>query len=365
MKIALVSPYALSVFGGVQEQVLGMSRELTARGHEVLVVAPDGDDRTTYDTPATVQRFGSLFSIPANGSRAPLTLSRAASVAARQAVRSFAPDVVHFHEPFAPRVGYATLRAHEFPSVATFHRNGEGPAVSLTRPLLRRLARTIEVSAAVSPTAASTAREACGADPEVLFNGFEMDRFSMYPRSIPATPTLITVGRLEERKGVAVAIEAVQHHNARCALGDEWRLLIVGDGPQRSALMASVTDGRISFVGAVSDEEKRRILREASAALCPALHGESFGLVLLEAMASSVPVVASDIPGYAQAASSHAALFRVGDVADMERAIATALAATPASLDAAREHARGWSMATLVDRYVELYEEAKTRYRAR
>jgi len=312
-----------------------------------------------------VQRFGSLFSIPANGSRAPLTLSRAASVAARQAVRSFAPDVVHFHEPFAPRVGYATLRAHEFPSVATFHRNGEGPAVSLTRPLLRRLARTIEVSAAVSPTAASTAREACGADPEVLFNGFEMDRFSMYPRSIPATPTLITVGRLEERKGVAVAIEAVQHHNARCAPGDEWRLLIVGDGPQRSALMASVTDGRISFVGAVSDEEKRRILREASAALCPALHGESFGLVLLEAMASSVPVVASDIPGYAQAASSHAALFRVGDVADMERAIATALAATPASLDAAREHARGWSMATLVDRYVELYEEAKTRYRAR
>ena len=129
--------------------------------------------------------------------------------------------------------------------------------------------------------------------------------------------------------------------------------------------MASVTDGRISFVGAVSDEEKRRIMREASAALCPALHGESFGLVLLEAMASSVPVVASDIPGYAQAASSHAALFRVGDVADMERAIATALAATPASLDAAREHARGWSMAALVDRYVELYEEAKTRYRAR
>jgi len=91
MKVTLISPYALSVFGGVQEQVLSMSRELESRGHRVLIVTPDSGDTTTYDTPAEIVRLGSLVTLPANGSRAPLTLAGSASRAALAAIRSFGP----------------------------------------------------------------------------------------------------------------------------------------------------------------------------------------------------------------------------------------------------------------------------------
>ena len=155
-RIALISPYALGVFGGVQEQVLAMSRELDRRGHEVLIVAPDHADRSTCDTPATVRRFGRLLSLPANGSKAPLTLSPLASREARLAVRKFAPTIVHLHEPFAPVLGWGVLRAHAGPAVGTFHRSGAGPALELTGPLLRSLARGLDATVAVSESAAAT-----------------------------------------------------------------------------------------------------------------------------------------------------------------------------------------------------------------
>ena len=115
-RLTLVSPYALSVFGGVQEQVLAMSREWARRGVDVQIVAPDHDDLAIYDTPARVERFGARTTVPANGSRAPLTLSASAARAARAAVERFGPDVVHFHEPFAPLLGWSTLRAHDAPA---------------------------------------------------------------------------------------------------------------------------------------------------------------------------------------------------------------------------------------------------------
>lgn len=365
MRIVLCCPYALSVFGGVQEQVLAMSRELAARGHEVLVVAPDESDHSPHDTAATIARFGRLSILPANGSRAPLTLSGRASRAARATIASFDPDVVHYHEPFAPRIGYAALRSHRWPSIATFHRSGEGPAVTLTRPLLRRLATGIDASAAVSDLANETAIAACGLRSTVLFNGFDMVRFQAFPRRSPTPPVLVTVGRLEERKGVATAIDAVMLHNAQVGEPERWRLLVIGDGDQRLALERRAQSPLISFLGAVSEPEKRRLLRSASVALCPALYGESFGLVVLEAMASEVPVVASDIPGYAAAASRHATLFRVGDAADLERAIQQALVTTPEAIEGARAHAAAWSMASLVDHYEGLYEAAKIAFAAR
>jgi phosphatidylinositol alpha-mannosyltransferase len=117
LRIALISPYALSVFGGAQEQALAMSRELSHRGHEVLLVSPDQRDHTTYDTPAQVVHFGRLLSLPANGSKAPLTLSPLAGRRTRAAISAFRPDVVHFHEPFAPLIGWSTLNAHNAAAV--------------------------------------------------------------------------------------------------------------------------------------------------------------------------------------------------------------------------------------------------------
>jgi phosphatidylinositol alpha-mannosyltransferase len=362
MRVALVSPYALSAFGGVQEQTLAMSRELARRGHEVLIVAPDSHDHATYDTPATVERFGRLWSLPANGSRAPLTLSPLATRRAWFAVAHFKPDVVHFHEPFAPLIGWGVLRTHRAAAVGTFHRSGAGPALRLTKPLLRALARDIDVAVAVSEPAARTINAACGIDPEVLFNGFETERFVATARERTDEVLLMTVGRLEDRKGTAHAIRAVRAHNAKGAR--QWRLVVIGDGPQRAMLEAlAAHDDMIVFLGAASDEVKRQWYRRASAVVAPALRGESFGLVLLEAMASETPVVASDITGYREAAGGHATLFQPGDDLSLERAVEDALSSeTPASIGAAREYAQRWSMVSLMDSYEPLYAKARERF---
>ena len=363
-RIALVSPYALGVFGGVQEQVMAMSRELGRRGHEVLIVAPDRHDRSSCDTAATVKRFGRLVLLPANGSKAPLTLSPLASRRALRSIREFAPDVVHFHEPFAPLVGWAALRAHAPPAVGTFHRSGAGPALDLTRPVLRVLAKGLDAAAAVSESAATTIERAAGVHATVLFNGFEMDRFVATPRERSAETVLLTVGRLEERKGTAHAISAVRAHNA----GSEnpWRLVVIGDGPQRARLEALAGhDEMVVFAGAVADADKRAWLRRANALVAPATHGESFGLVLLEAMASETVVVASDISGYREAVGGHGVLFPPGDEAALEAAIAKALAGeTPQAVAAAKDYAQGWSMSALVDAYDSLYATARERFEA-
>jgi phosphatidylinositol alpha-mannosyltransferase len=363
-RVALVSPYALSVFGGVQEQVLAMSRVLGARGRDVLIVAPDGRDETNYDTPATVLRFGPRWSMPANGSRAPLTLSPVAARRARSAVAAFRPDVVHFHEPFAPLLGWSTLRSHHFPALGTFHRGGAGPALSFTTPLLTRLARGLDDAVSVSESAASTLRHACGLESVVLFNGLETNRFVATPRERAGQPVLFFVGRLEERKGVATVIEAVREHNARGETS--WQLVIAGQGSQRRRLEAlAAHDDQIVFVGPVNDETKRAWLRRADALIAPSTRGESFGLVLLEGMASEALVVASDIEGYRDAAGGHATLFHPASASSLEEAIAAALALrNDAGVAAARSYAEGWSMANLMDAYDERYDVAIRRFRA-
>jgi phosphatidylinositol alpha-mannosyltransferase len=363
-RVALVSPYALSVYGGVQEQVLAMSRVLALLGRDVLIVAPDARDVALYDTPAKVVRLGARWSFPANGSKAPLTLSLVAASRARTAIDAFNPDVVHFHEPFAPLLGWASLWRHDRPSVGTFHRSGGGPALRFTKVLLERLGSRLDVAVSVSEAAASTIQNACGVASDVLFNGFETERFVAAPRVRSSHTVLFYVGRLEERKGVSVAIRAVREHNARAV--DPWQLVVAGDGPQRGALEAlAAGDEEIIFLGRVSDEAKREWLRCANVLVAPSTRGESFGLVILEGLASETLVVASDIDGYREAAGGHATLFRAGDAASMEGAIVAALEGEDAStIDAGRRYAQRWSMTSLMDAYEERYEQAIHKFRA-
>jgi phosphatidylinositol alpha-mannosyltransferase len=358
----MISPYALSVFGGVQEQALAMSRELSRRGHEVLLVSPDARDHEDYDTPATVEHFGRLWSMPANGSRAPLTLSPFAARHTRDAVARFRPDVVHFHEPFAPLIGWSTLRAHQAPAVGTFHRSGDGPALRLTGPLLRHLAQKLDGAVAVSEAAALTIDKAAGVKAHVLFNGFEIERFVENPRQRSGQVTLLFIGRLEERKGARHVIDAVRAHNARGA--DQWRLVVLGEGGQRSELESVASgDPMIIFVGAASDELKRAWLRKVDALVAPSTHGESFGMILLEAMASETTVVASDITGYREAVGEFGVLFRAGDETALEAGIASALALESSErIAAARRHAEDWSMRKLIDAYETVYANARQRF---
>jgi phosphatidyl-myo-inositol alpha-mannosyltransferase len=363
-RVALVSPYALSVNGGVQEQVLAMSRVLSSRGRDVVIVAPDGRDREVYDTVAKVVRLGARLSLPANGSRAPLTLSPQASARAKAALDAFRPDVVHFHEPFAPLLGWSTLRAHQHPALGTFHRSGDGPALRWGSLVVKRLVSRLDVLVSVSEAAASTLLKAFGASSDVLFNGFETERFVATPRVRTASTVLFYVGRLETRKGVATAIQATREHNAR--EGSQWRLVIAGDGPERSRLEAlAAHDPAIEFLGRVSDDEKRAWERRVDVLLAPSTHGESFGLVILEGMASETLVVASDITGYREAAGGHATLFQPGDASALEAAIQRALdQRSDEAVDAARRYAEGWSMQNLMDAYEERYERAHRLFQA-
>ena len=359
--MALVSPYALSVFGGVQEQVLAMSRVLSSRDIDVLVVVPDASDQSHYDTPATIRREGALLSIPANGSRAPVTVSLAASRRTRDHLTKFEPDVVHLHEPFAPVLCYATLRRHAWPIVGTFHRGGGGPAYTLTRPILRVLSRGLDVSAAVSAKASSTIFYGAGLRTTTLFNGFETERFRRDERESNSVATIFFVGRLEDRKGVAVLIEAARlRASVPC---EPWRIVIAGAGPRNESLR-TLADGlrNVEFVGAISDSEKHHWLRRSDVLVAPSLRGESFGLIILEAMAAETAVVASDIDGYRDAAGGYAELFAPGDAAGLVSAITRALASTPERIGDARAHAERWSMDVLMDTYLDLYAQAQKRF---
>ncbi len=255
--------------------------------------------------------------------RAPDAL--AARGASRHATRSktFTPDVVHYHEPFAPtaRRGPACART-------TSRRSGRSTAPARGRRC--DWARQSSVPGARSrrrgrgqrPAAAATIEGLTGAEPcDVLFNGFETERFVETARERSVEIVVFFVGRLEQRKGVATVIEATREHNARA--GRPWRLVIAGDGPERARLEAlAARDGRIVFLGRVSDEQKRSWMRRVHVLVAPSTHGESFGLVLLEGMASETLVVASDIDGYREAAGGHATLFHPGDAPLLEHAVA-------------------------------------------
>jgi phosphatidylinositol alpha-mannosyltransferase len=359
-RVALITPYAVGVFGGAQEQALSMSRELESRGIATLLVTPAAQPGERFDTPARVVTAGHVIKVPVNGSRAPITLSPLASRTARVAIEAFQPDVVHVHEPFAPLVGYATVLSHSFPTVATFHRAGGGASYRLTRPLLKVIASRLDVRVAVSQSARDTALEEVGVDTEVLFNGFETERFREFARQRGDEPTVLFVGRLEERKGVRTVIEAAE----RAGTDRSWRLVIAGDGPLRDELVRRAAPlDRVEMLGTVSDARKRELLRSADVTVCASTSGESFGMVILEAMAAESRVVVSDIDGYQAAAGGCGVLFRAGDARSLVEAIDRAMSSADGEqITRARERAERWSMATLMDEYVARYELAAHRF---
>ena len=354
MRLALISPYALDVHGGVQEQAVGMSRELATRGHEVILFAPAGDSVTVEGV--TVRQLGRRLSLPANGSRAPITLSFSAAQRVRREMDAAGVALVHFHEPFAPVLGYTELLYGVRPHVGTFHRSGGGPAYSLTGPLLRRLLSHLDACVAVSDAAAATLKSATNSDSTVLFNGFAMERFVSGQR--PIRPTVLFVGRDEERKGLSVLLEA------HAMNPEAYDVVAIGSGTKEAVARTGHSTG-VTALGVVDDEKKRELLGSVSALVAPSLHGESFGLILIEAMASGTPVVASDIDGYRRAAGGHAELFVPGNPHELNRAVQRAVRVGEDTRDALRRYAETFSMTRLVDSYEEIYAESTHRFSRR
>ncbi len=364
----MVCPYNLSRPGGVQGQVLGLSRALLARGHRVTVVAPD-DERPVGpqvlhdgDGPdLDLWVIGHTTSLRSNGSVAPVALSPSASLRANRILDPTRFDVVHWHEPMAPGISYRSLLAARVPMVATFHRAGGSSWYKAFKPLAWWGAGRIQRRVAVSEAARLTAEAALGGHYEVLFNGVELGRFSGIEPTPTDRPTILFLGRHEERKGLGVLLEAFE------AVPDPVRLWIAGDGPSTESLRRRhPASARLEWLGLLDQAEVAPRLAGADILCAPSLRGESFGMVLLEAMAAGTVVVASDLDGYRAASGGHAVLVPPGDGAVLGKALVDAVAdvraatgpASGAALAAARRHADAWSMDLLAVRYLALYEQA-------
>jgi phosphatidylinositol alpha-mannosyltransferase len=362
LRVAMVCPYSLARPGGVQGQARGLARALRAQGHAVVVLAPDDRPEAGRGDPDTIA-VGRSVGVRANGSVAPVCLSPVAAWRTRRLLAAGGFDVVHLHEPFAPLVGYGCLLGPPAALVATFHRAGASPGYQALRPLAQRVAGRLDVTCAVSDAARQTAEAALGIKSEVLFNGIELDRFS---GSTTSGHTVLFVGRHEERKGLAILLNAFE------AVDEPAELWVAGDGPETEALRRRFPDSaRRRWLGILSDAALADRLARADVLCAPSLGGESFGVVLLEAMAARCAVVASDLPGYAAAAAGHAELVAPGDAGALARGLRTALRgaaggserSSPTALAAAAAHAAQWSMEGLAAAYDERYRLAVHRHR--
>jgi len=302
MRLALVTQSYYPRYGGVTEHVAHTARELRARGHEVTIVTgrPPGHREAPNKD---VVRLGTSVLVPFQGALVDLTLgpNLRRELTALWGQRAF--DLVHVHQPLTPTLPLLTGETSHAPVVGTFH--AAGAKSRLFRLFRKPLARHFEKLAgrvAVSPTALSFAHRHFPGDYRVIPNGVDTARF--HP-DVPARPELadgrlnvLFVGRLDPRKGVPVLLDALPRLRQRVP---EARLVIVGDSFLRPwfARAASGREGEhVRFVGAVPPAELPGYYAAAHVVVSPALRNESFGIVLLEAMASGKPIVASDIPGY-------------------------------------------------------------------
>ena len=353
LRIGIVSPYSLTIPGGVQQQVLGLARSLRAKGHEVRVLGPcDGPPPDAFVTP-----LGNSLPTAVNGSIAPLAPDASAALRTIRALNDEAFDVVHVHEPLVPGPSLTALLVKMAPVVATFHSAGESAAYRTFSRQLKWVASRIDIRVAVSKDAVELAQRYIGGDYEVLFNGIELGDYST-PSTSPRENAIFFIGRHEERKGLSNLLEAL------AKLPPDVRLWIASDGPQTAELKTRfASDTRIDWLGRISDAEKISRMGRASVICAPSLHGESFGVVLLEAMAAGTPVVASNLDGYRNVATDDetALLVETGNVASLASALARVLVDSrlSARLTAnGREHAQRFSMDALADRYIEMYERA-------
>jgi phosphatidylinositol alpha-mannosyltransferase len=381
MRIAMLSPYSLSRPGGVQGQVLGLSRALRKMGHHVTVLGPEDDDLTggvpgqadgadAVDVDPDVFVLGSPIGVRSNGSVAPVTISPLAAARAERFVRKGSFDVLHIHEPLAPVAPYGFVLTTPVAMVGTYHRAGVSRWVPVVKPLAKLVGSTMQVRVAVSEAARETGEKSSGGEFEVLFNGVDLERFSTADPVLDpgGRPTVLFLGRHENRKGLSVLLDAF-------ALVDRPAVLwVAGDGPSSEVQRRRHPESdRVHWLGMLSDEEVASRLAGASVLCAPSLRGESFGMVVLEGMAARCAVVASDLEGYASAAGGFAQLVPPGNAQALARALGVALAdavegsgqSAPEVLKAAQAHAEGWSMDSLAERYVALYERAISLYAAR
>jgi phosphatidyl-myo-inositol alpha-mannosyltransferase len=356
LRVAMICPYSLSVPGGVQAQVMGLSRELRKMGIEVRVLAPcDGPPPATFVTP-----LGNSLPTSANGSMAPLAPDPSCSLRTMRALGDEQFDVLHLHEPFTPGPTQTAMLLHPAPVVATFHAAGESAAYRYLRASIKPAANNIAHAVAVSKDAAELVHRYIGGDYEILYNGVELDAYRAAPAHPATGPTIFFCGRHEERKGLDILLRAVEQ------LGTDVHVWVGSTGPDTARLRARFAgDSRIEWLGRLTDADKVARLRGADVFCAPSLYGESFGVVLIEAMAANTAIVASGLDGYRNVATDDvdAILVEPGDVDALALALKRVLFEPGLSTrlqQAGSRRAEDFSMTALATRYAQHYTRLST-----
>lgn len=305
MKIGIVCPYDVVRGGGVQEHVLAQAEILRERGHTVKIVTPRPRNQDTS------QLSADKFIFVGNSTKVKTPIKTSLELGAslgRDTVDDMLAeenfDLLHIHEPEVPILGSQIIAKADCPIVATFHavypetpmaRTIETFRVPYSRSIFSRLTELT----AVSDAAATFVRERTGRTVHIVPNGIDLTKYQFEPQAVAKSPKkILYIGRLEKRKGVLYLLKA---YRKLVAERDDIELLIAGNGELRDSLEAYVQRHnlpRVHFLGYISDAEKFQLLHEAAVFCSPALYGESFGIVLLEAMASGTVIVAGDNAGY-------------------------------------------------------------------
>ncbi|MCQ4607796.1 MULTISPECIES: glycosyltransferase family 4 protein [Corynebacterium] len=316
MKIGIVCPYSFDEPGGVQAHILDLAESLLRQGHEVKVLGPARDDTPL---PEFVKKGGRSLPIPYNGSVARLAFGPKVFTTTREFLCDGEFDVLHIHEPNSPSYSLAALMLASGPIVATYHTSTTGSRIlQLALPFLRKYLEKIRGGIAVSELARRWQVEQIGADPIVIPNGVDTRKFvaarKLAPLSSVGPVRIAFLGRIDEpRKGLTLLLEAFDHLEGRV------ELTVIGSGEPRQI-------PGVNFVGRVSEEEKARLLGASDIFVAPNTGGESFGIILVEAMAAGCAVVASDLEAFslvcdAESSDPAGILFPVGDVAELTKAL--------------------------------------------
>ncbi|HYK30082.1 MAG TPA: glycosyltransferase family 4 protein [Streptosporangiaceae bacterium] len=328
MRIGIVCPYTWEVPGGVREHVSGLAEALVELGHEVSVIAPADEDA---ELPDYVVPAGRAVPVPYNGSVARLAFGFLSASRVRRWLKDGNFDVLHVHEPAAPSLSLLACWVADGPIVATMHAAmPRSRVLHVAQPILSSALEKISGRIAVAEPARATLVEHLGGDAVLIPNGVNVRRYEK-AEPLPGFPgtggTLGFLGRMDEpRKGLDILLAAFA---LLAAERPEMRLLIAGRGDPDEVLdqVPAPFRDRVVLLGQVSDADRIRMLHSVDVFCAPNTGGESFGYVLVEAMASGAPIVASDIDAFRQVLRGGEAgeLFQTGSAPGLAAAAARLL----------------------------------------
>ncbi|MEW9554290.1 glycosyltransferase family 4 protein [Nonomuraea sp. NPDC050783] len=328
MRVGIVCPYSWDMPGGVKQHIDDLAQALMAQGHEVSVIAPAADDD---ELPPYVTGAGRAVPVPYNGSVARMSFGFLSAARVRRWVRTGEFEVLHIHEPLIPSLGVLACWAARGPIVATFHASfSRSRAIAVAEPLLRSALEKLSGRIAVSDAARKSLVEQFGGDAVLIPNGVTVARYAQAEPLDGWGPDGQTIGFLgrmdEERKGLPILLEAFA---TLAAERPGVKLLVAGPGDEKDVYerVPARFHDRVTVLGMVSETDKIRAYHSVDVFCAPNTRGESFGIVLAEAMSSGATVLASDIPAFRKVLGDGqaGALFANGDAASLAREAAALL----------------------------------------